>query len=251
MDAIRCPRCQRPLPSVANYCGHCGTAVRGRSFKSSCGPKPRRGGLLLALIIAVAVAWGLFRTVDRNLIGPPFTARSAHVNFMGTSTRAQRVAYVCAASSFSRQSMDFFLSEMRRSVARLDSSQWFNVYFLSCPSASLDWGNLVMATPENTSRARSLVPRAGMDEPMIGEHPLLRVIRQRPEVIFLVADSDLSPGNTGIVEMCRREAVGVRINTIALIPRTNRSDPNAQYVRTLQDIAAVTGGTFKRYELPR
>ena len=73
-----------------------------------------------------------------------------------------------------------------------------------------------------------------------------RVMGQRPDVIFLVADSDLSPGNEEFVTACRMHRQGIRIHTIAVRTRENQADAGRRrYEDVLRRIATESGGQFK------
>jgi len=242
MDAIRCPRCQRALPSVANFCPQCGLSVRPLRARRS--NRPRRGALpvLIVVLVVVAIGYLITRREDRSEVGSsPSTSRQ--VTFMGIATPARRIVYMCAASTYSRETVDAFLAEMRSSVARLEGIQEFNVCFLACPRANLD-RNLLAANRQNKNRAQAMSLRDLSDDSTNRYAAMADVLRQKPDVIYLVADSAL--GSQMIVDLCKRESGGrIRINTIAVLNRANSFDPSMSFAAPLREIAASTRGVYK------
>jgi hypothetical protein len=189
---------------------------------------------------------------------PPLSVQQTRqVTFFGVQTQGRSVAYVCASPSSSQEAVNAFLKEMRSSVAKLDASQSFNVYFLARPGVSLDPHEFIGATQRNKDLANKMTLRPGTAADFIQERntnhgeAMAQIMRGRPDVVYLVTDSDLLPDGPRVVDLCRREANGARIYTVALTGRDNRNDPSAKFIQTLQQIANNTGGAFVRREMGR
>lgn len=259
MDLIRCPRCRKALPSVANFCPQCGMSVR--EVKASPSPKPakpvppalsapsRAPALALLLVIIgivfLVVTWSSLRSSTRQIRMPARSLAMPSAGFMGIIWPAQRVAYVCTGRP-SRSTTDTFLAEVRQSVGRLDHSQAFNVCFTAASDGTLEQGSLLQANAANKARAFRMSGRLGIAGAQPDVLGMQRVFSQRPDVIFLLADADLSPSNEEFIAACRMQRQGIRINTIAVRTRENQSDAGRRrFEDALRRIAVESGGQYR------
>ena len=159
------------VPQIVAQRGELLPAVRdGRARREDAGwPRAGRGGsadagqavarpalVVLAIVLAVvfvAVRWSGLRSTTRTFTSSLSSSGMHSATFMGITTRAQRVAYVCTAGGTSRNTIDMFLGEMRQSVGRLEEWQAFNVCLTAASDGMLDQSYLLPANLSNKRRA--------------------------------------------------------------------------------------------------
>lgn len=176
--------------------------------------------------------------------GVPGGGLAPPARFVGISSNARRIVFVCDASGTMMSVFDDLKAELRRSVDRLSPVQAFNVIFFRDDQAmSLSRNELLMATPANKISAFDWISKsvsAGSTNPL----PAIRMaFAQQPELIYVLTDGFDNVDNFDqVINEFRRlnPSRRVKVNTILV-----RSSDDDQLAKVLQTIATDSGGIFK------
>lgn len=157
---------------------------------------------------------------------------------------ATRVVFVCEASGSMRSKFASLKEELAKAVNALGPDQSFDLIFLHDEEPlALDGRSPVPASDENKRRAARFLDDAtmtGTSDPIAG---LRLAFRQRPDVVYLLADGDF-PNNQAVMESVRRlnRAARARVNTVAFI---NDKDTDTDFNVLLKSVARENGGSFR------
>lgn len=196
--------------------------------------------------------------------------------FMGVSSNAYRVAYICDASFTMINAKYKLISELKAAIDRLKPVQFFNIFFFSkAMTGGFESFNtqLVAATPQNKLSAikaqEGWIEKSYRTEDSGSAIGALRAaMGQKPQLIFLLTDGFDDPNDRNLAENTRKEIQRlntnkeVKINTILLerddvararaIPEKDRKYADKELVKEadrlseiLQSIAQDNGGVFK------
>jgi hypothetical protein len=156
---------------------------------------------------------------------------------------ARRIVYVCDASGSMLEKFDTLKRELSKAVHHLDPIQSFDVIFFQEQNCRRVSDQLIMATPDNKTRADrfldTIIPRAETN-PI----PALQLaFRQKPDLIYLLTDGDF-PHNQAVLDCIARYNQGkrIRINTIAFV---GGRDKDMEFTELLKQIAKESGGTYR------
>ncbi len=201
-------------------------------------------------IVFVAFVAVVTTVAMSTLAGEPAEADGPKCSFVGVTGSGKRVAYVVNAGGGMLSIFDTLRAEIARSVDGLKPEQWFNVVFFRPERfEAADRKGVLPATPENKRRVREFLDKffpLGTPTAMPG---LEFAFKQEVELVYLLADGDLSaPGNDAVVKYCNEQtkAGKTKINTIAVVYKESKEKPeNMEFVKALQAIAKNSGGRFR------
>lgn len=158
----------------------------------------------------------------------------------------KRVVYVSDASGSMFGQLQTLLDfELKTSVDRLRPSQLFNIiFFREDKPALIQEHELLFATPANKTRAYEFLKNyaKGGRTNVLPALQAAFAMRPKPDLIFLLTDGMLDSPDEVIALINRLNADRkTRINTILFVDRIVKEEES----KTLKEIAAANGGTFK------
>ena len=164
----------------------------------------------------------------------------------------KKVAYVCDASGSMLGTLQTLLNlELRKAIDSLRLSQSFNViFFQNDDPATIQRGQLLLATPKNKQLAYDFLGRYEMKGSTNPLPALREAFAMRPELIFLLTDGVFDEPEKVVAEI-EKLNVGrkVKVNTIlffAADPENPAAKPIVEEAeRTMKQIAEAHGGTYK------
>lgn len=166
------------------------------------------------------------------------------VNFVGSSSNAVRVVYVCDASGSMIKVFTGLQRQLRMSIDQLRIPQQFGVITFNEVTNSL--GNqLLLATPENKRKANEFIQKQIAQNGTKPASAIAQAFALEPQLIFVLTDGFDQGDPAAILEQFRKlnRDKKVKINTILL-----RSIEDPELVRLLKTIASENGGTYREVE---
>ena len=173
-------------------------------------------------------------------------------SFFGTGGNAKRIVYVIDASGSLLDSLDFVLTELKRSVTELSDQQQFSVFFFQ--------GDRVVEIPPRGMKRADAEKKAhvmkwidsGRIIPGFGTNPVKaidRALRYQPQLLYLLSDNITGRGIYQVDQHQLLKSIkqanrrGTHINAIQFL----YPDPLAQhgFKGTMELIAAEHGGEYR------
>lgn len=166
------------------------------------------------------------------------------VNFVGSSSNAVRVVYLCDASGTMMTVFTGLQRQLRMSIEQLRIPQQFGVITFNDNTYSLS-KQLLLATPENKRQANEFIQK---QIAQLGTRPsgaISQAFALNPQLIFVLTDGFDQGDPQAILEQFRKlnRDKKVKINTILL-----KNVPDPELVRLLKTIAEENGGTYREVE---
>ncbi len=169
------------------------------------------------------------------------------VNFVGVSSNARNIVFLCDASGSMMTVMTDLKRELNKTITGLSPVQSFGVIFFAGDAKPMVFKpQLVMANPDNKKTSRVWVG----DMSAFGNTNPLPAIRQafalQPDLIFVLTDGfDNADSLDAIAKEFQRLNVKnrVKVNTILI-----KSSEEEELVKVLQRIARENGGVFKQVD---
>src|SRR5205807_2561534 len=129
------------------------------------------------------------------------------------------IVFICDASGSMMNKRLALNSELKKAIDKLKAIQGFNVIFFSKESKAdaFSSGQLVMATPDNKSKAYSYIDNTSFAGTSYVIPGLEIAFRQRPQLIYLLTDGDFENETNDVVLRKVRDlekGAPIKINTI-------------------------------------
>ena len=174
--------------------------------------------------------------------------------FMGVpgGSGVKTVAYVCDASgSMLGLPFDLLRRELQKAIGMLTPGQAFNVALFSQGAADALAPTMLVANPNNKTKAFEWLQNASVRANSSPIAALRHVMKQKPDLMYLLTDGDFSGGggttNEEVIAEIRKlnAQKKTRINTIAFFSPDQPAADRKACENVLRQIAEENGGRFK------